>query len=243
VYVDDTQITGKTPARPAGTLQDVTVTNPGGMPAVVTGMLADGWLANFSDVPESNPFHDDIESLFRSDVTAGCGTGIYCPLLPVTRAQMAVFLLKSKHGAGYTPPNCQGTFDDVPCPSLYANWIERLAAEGITAGCGGGNYCPDASVSREQMAVFLLKAKHGSAYNPPACTGVFGDVPCPSTYARWIERLSAEGITAGCGGGNYCPDNPVARGAMATFLTKTFNLPGEPLSGPRPGPRAMRPRE
>ena len=219
------------------------MTNPGGLPAVVTGTLADGWLSNFSDVAENNPFHDDVESIFRSAVTAGCGTGVYCPALPVTREQMAVFLLKSKYGASYDPPDCTGTFPDVPCPSLYADWIEQLAVEGITAGCGGGQFCPDAPVTREQMAVFLLKTEHGAAYVPPACTGVFDDVPCPSTYARWIERLAAEQITVGCGGNNYCPDNPVARAAMATFLAKTFDLPGEPLSGSRPGPRPTRSRD
>jgi IPT/TIG domain/S-layer homology domain len=242
-YVDSTHITGKTPARPAGSLQDVSVTNPGGLPAVVAGMLSRGWFSDFSDVPQVNPFHGDVESVFRSAVTAGCGTGVYCPTLPITRAQMAVFLLKSEHGSSYDPPACQGQFGDVPCSSPYAEWIEQLAAEGITAGCGGGNYCPDAAVTREQMAVFLLKTEHGAAYTPPACTGVFDDVPCPSAYARWIERLSAEGITAGCGGDNYCPDNPVGRGPMATFLAKTFDLPGEPFTAVRPArPRILNSR-
>jgi len=243
VYVDSTHIKGKTPSRPAGSLQDVIVTNPGGLPTVVSGMLSRGWLSDFSDVPQVNPFHEDVESVFRSAVTAGCGTGVYCPTMPVTRAQMAVFLLKSEHGSSYDPPACQGQFGDVPCSNPFADWIEQLAAEGITAGCGGGNYCPDAAVTREQMAVFLLKTQHGAAYTPPACAGVFDDVPCPSTYARWIERLSAEGITAGCGGDNYCPDNPVGRGPMATFLAKTFDLPGEPFSAVRPArPRILNSR-
>ena len=55
------------------------------------------------------------------------------------------------------------------------------------------------------MAVFLLKAKHGSTYVPPPCTGDFPDVACPSTFADWIEQLAAEGVTGGCGGGDYCP--------------------------------------
>ena len=74
------------------------------------------------------------------------------------------------------------------------------------------------------MAVFLLKTEHGSSYAPPACTGIFGDVACPSPFANWIERLAAEGVTGGCGGGNYCPANPNTRGQMAVFLAKTFGL-------------------
>jgi hypothetical protein len=71
------------------------------------------------------------------------------------------------------------------------------------------------------MAVFLLKAEHGSSFVPPSCTGLFTDVACPGGFAvDWIEQLSLEGITGGCGGTNYCPNNPVRRDQMAVFLLK-----------------------
>jgi len=175
-------------------------------------------------VPQSDPFHNYVEKIFRNGITAGCGGGSYCPQDSVTRAQMAVFLLKSEHGSAYVPLACTGVFADVPCPSLFADWIEQLATEGITAGCGGENYCPSLPVTRAQMAVFLLKTKHGSAFVPPPCAGIFGDVSCPSLFANWIEQLAAEQITGGCGGGNYCPDNPNTRAQMAAFLVKTFGM-------------------
>jgi S-layer homology domain len=137
---------------------------------------------------------------------------------------MAVFLLKARHGSDFVPPGCTGEFADVACPSLFANWIEQLSAEGITGGCGGSNYCPNNPVTRAQMSAFLLKSEHGSGYTPPTCTGQFTDVPCPSLFANWIEQLAAEGITGGCGTGIYCPDNPNTRGQMAVFLVKTFGL-------------------
>ena len=179
---------------------------------------------SFPDVPTSQPFYPFIENLFHNAITGGCGGGSYCPAGSTTRGQMAVFLLKAKHGSGYVPPACDGSFPDVPCPSQFADWIEQLAAEAITGGCGGGNYCPDNPVTRAQMAVFLLKSKHGSSYVPPVCAGTFGDVACPSQFADWIEQLAAESITGGCGGGNYCPSNPNTRGQMAVFLVKTFGL-------------------
>jgi hypothetical protein len=77
------------------------------------------------------------------------------------------------------------------------------------------------------MAVFLLRARHGAGYTPPAVgagTG-FGDVPTSHWAAAWIKQLAAEGITGGCGGGNYCPEAAVNRAQMAVFLVKTFNLP------------------
>jgi hypothetical protein len=179
---------------------------------------------SFPDVPASQQFYRFIENLFHNGITGGCGGGGYCPDASVTRAQMAVFLLKSEHGPRFVPPPCAGLFPDVPCPSTFADWIEQLSAEGITGGCGGGNYCPDNPVTRQQMAVFLLKAKYGSAYAPPACMGIFADVACPSQFADWIEDLSNQGITGGCGGGNYCPTSANTRGQMAVFLVKTFGL-------------------
>jgi len=143
----------------------------------------------------------------------------------VTRAQMAVFLEKSLHGPSFVPPNVTPTFGDIT-GHWAEDWIEALKADGITGGCGNGSYCPEAPVTRAQMAIFLLRSKYGAAYNPPTATGsVFGDVPAGYWAAAWIERLATEGITAGCGSGNYCPENPVTRAQMAVFLVKTFGLP------------------
>lgn len=112
----------------------------------------------------------------------------------------------------------------------FAPWIHALRAAGVTQGCGTVplRYCPDGNVTRAQMAVFLLKAKHGGGYVPQAATGMFGDVPAdnsPGSFAPWIEALAAEGITGGCGGGNFCPTVLVTRAQMAIFLVRAFNLP------------------
>jgi hypothetical protein len=96
--------------------------------------------------------------------------------------------------------------------------------ERLLAAAGGGNYCPDDGVRRDQAAAFLLLTEHGAGYVPPACLGIFPDVPCPSMFADWIEQLVAEDISAGCGAGRYCPDSPSTRGQMAAFLVKTFGL-------------------
>ncbi len=182
---------------------------------------------SFADVPSTNPFYAFIENLFHNGVTGGCATG-YCPGNNVTRAQMAVFLLKARYGAGFIPRPATGTtFTDVPASNPFAPWIEELAREGVTGGCGSGQYCPDNAVTRQQMAVFLLKTLLGSTYVPPACAGDFGDVPCPSQFADWIEDLYGRSITGGCQTNPvllYCPGNPNLRQQMAVFLVKTFGL-------------------
>ena len=178
----------------------------------------------FADVPVSNIFHADIITIATSGITAGCGGANYCPSALVNRAQMAVFLLKSEHGSAYAPPACTGLFADVPCPSTYANWIEQLSNEGVTAGCGGADYCPDASVTRAQMAVFLLKTSQGSSYVPPAATAIFDDVPVGAFADAFIDDLYNRGIAGGCSTSPllYCPNNVVNRAQMAAFLVNTF---------------------
>jgi hypothetical protein len=153
----------------------------------------------------------------------------YCPETVVTRAQMAVFLERGIHGSLYNPPPVGDNtgFLDVDTTYWSAAWIKQLAADVITGGCGNGRYCPEDPVTRAQMAIFLLRSKHGASYNPPpvgSSTG-FGDVPVDHWAAAWIKQLVAEGITSGCGSGSYCPDAPVTRAQMAVFLVSTFNLP------------------
>jgi hypothetical protein len=182
-------------------------------------------LGRFSDVSPNHWAVTFIEKLAESGITAGCGNGNYCPNAPVTRAQMAVFLVRGIHGSNFSPPAATGNvFLDVGANDFAAGFIEQFSQDGITSGCGNGNYCPNAEVTRDQMAVFLLRAKHGSGYSPPSASGVFNDVPLNHWAVHWIEQLAAEGITSGCGNNNYCPNAVVTRDQMAVFLVRTFGL-------------------
>ena len=194
--------------------------------ATLDGLIpTNDMVGRFDDVPTDYWAFSFIETLAASGITAGCGGGNYCPLDPVTRAQMAVFLERGMNGSNFSPPPATGNvFLDVGAGDFAASFIEQLFADGITAGCGNNNYCPNDTVTRDQMAVFLLRAKHGSGYSPPPATGIFGDVPLSYWAVHWIEQLAAEGITAGCGVGNYCPEAQVTRDQMAVFLVRTFGL-------------------
>ena len=189
----------------------------------------------FADVQARSPFWKYVEGIYEAGITGGCATTpnlLYCPSTNVDRATMAVFLLKSRHGASYAPPAVGAStgFNDVPTTYWAAAWIKQLAAEGITSGCGNGNYCPTTQVTRAQMAIFLLRSKHGTSYTPPAVGGSTGFTDVPTDYwaAAWIKQLAAEGVTAGCGTGIYCPESRVTRDQMAVFLSRTFNIPTHP---------------
>ena len=204
----------------------VVETNAGGCASAAGTTRA---MTDFLDVPPSHLFHTFVIKLAINGITAGCGGGNYCPDNNVLRSQMAIFLLRGMHGESFAPPPATGTvFADVPIGSFAADFIEELYAEGITGGCGINplRYCPGDSVLRSQMAIFLLRAEHGSGYTPPTAVGIFADVPVGSFAADFIEQLYGEGVTGGCGTNplRYCPGSATTRGSMAVFLTRTFNL-------------------
>src|SRR5581483_6327231 len=119
-------------------------------------------------------------------------------------------------------------------PTLMGyTFIEDFVARGITAGCASGPprlYCPTASVTREQVAIFIMRGL--GVFNPPAGpqTPTFGDVPNSGAtdYSyEFIEEFVRRGITQGCASGPprlYCPTASVTRGQMAVFLVRAFGM-------------------
>ncbi len=196
------------------TVQDTAVPPRTSNPGLVTVTVA-SFVQTFADVPPTHFAFAPIQLMAAAGIAAGCGGGNFCPDNPVTRGQMAVFIESS---LGNPPNLCAGLFADATAASAgfpVCGFIERLAADGITGGCGSGNFCPNDPVTRGQMAVFIETAL-GNAAN--ACTGQFADVTAANPFCGFIEKLAADGITGGCGGGNFCPNDPVTRAQMAVFL-------------------------
>lgn len=111
--------------------------------------------SRFADVDASGFHAAFIERLAALDVTAGCGDGNFCGDRTVTRAQMAVFLSR----AFDLPDGDDGGFTDVAADAWYAADVARLAAAGITGGCGDGTgFCGNHDTTRAQMAVFIARA-------------------------------------------------------------------------------------
>ena len=111
-------------------------------------------------------------------------------------------------------------FDDI-AGTKFVDDIVWAFENGITTGCGGGNYCPNEAVTRAQMATFLDRALDLDRTSEDFFTDDEN-----SSHERAINRLAAAGITTGCGGGKYCPNEPVTRAQMATFLDRALGLPG-----------------
>jgi hypothetical protein len=128
--------------------------------------------------------------------------------------------------AGQTYTVYQGIdFLDVPQSNLFYTDIGKLAARGVTLGCGSGNYCPNDPVLREQMSAFILRAK--GEFNPPTPGSQrFTDVPPSNVFYNFIDRMAVLNITWGCTPDHlmYCPTDPVTRAQMAAFLVRAFDL-------------------
>jgi len=167
----------------------------------------------FTDI-DGSLFKSDIIWLWESGITKGCTLTTFCPDDPVTRGQMAAFLVRALSLPGtatdYFTDDDGITFEDD---------INRLAASGITKGCGPTTYCPDATITREQMAAFLDRALG----LPATGTDYFTDDEA-SIFEANINRLAASGITKGCTATTYCPALDVTRGQMAAFLHRGLTL-------------------
>jgi len=187
-------------------------------------------------VDDNGNFHEpNIEAIAAAGITQGCNPPTndrYCPDDLVTRAEMAAFLLRGIGEAG-SLPTYQGYFSDVPAGLWYTGYAERLFELGITTGCALEplRYCPNGSVTRAEMAAFILRAI-GEDQNLPVYQGYFSDVPAGLWYTGYAERLFELGITTGCETGKYCPNDPVKRDQMASFLTRALGL--APIVPPAP---------
>jgi hypothetical protein len=110
-------------------------------------------------------------------------------------------------------------YSDVTDHSLIDH-IMWITYEGISTGCGGGRYCPNDAVTRAQMAAFLARA-----LDLPGTSEDFFTDDDGHQLEVSINRVAAAGITLGCAENRYCPENPVTRGEMASFIDRAYDLP------------------
>jgi hypothetical protein len=181
-----------------------------------------------------------IQALYNAGFTAGCQTSpslIFCPSNTLTRAESAVFMLRSVKGGGYLPPTPPGyTFvfgADNWTTGLWAEpWAEDMYFEGLTAGCllNPLRFCPWDNLPRDQAAVFAVRIKHGNAFVPPAGTGtVFADMTDPVLWSTaWAEQAYRDGLIPACGtqAGKplFCPATLLDRAWASYMIVRAKNI-------------------
>ncbi len=127
---------------------------------------------SFSDVPRSQTFYKKIETLLHNGITSGCTATTYCPDLPVSRGQMAIFVAKGIAGSGENVPtagqlngqpySCTlggvSRFSDVAPTDSFCRHVHYIGAQNVTLGCSASQYCPGDTITRDAMASLIAKA-------------------------------------------------------------------------------------
>jgi subtilisin family serine protease len=188
----------------------------------------------FTDVPCDHWAINYIKAVKDAGITKGCNppqNDRFCPEDVVTRAQMAAFIIRAIEGEP-TNYSTNPYFSDVPSSHWAFKYIQRVKERNIAQGYAGTNlYGPEDNVTREQMAKMLIMGlvSQGKTSEPPTdycSTGApFDDVSPSSWSCRYIKKLKELGITQGCNppqNNRYCPQNPVTRAQMATFIYRGF---------------------
>ena len=194
--------------------------------AVVAAVVAVGSAATasaqdrYTDVDRSSVHGSNIYALERLGVFDGtqCGARKFCPGKPAKRWAIAVWIVRVVDGEDPFPVE-ESRFADVEDGVWWMPYVERLADLGITVGCRQNplRFCPDRTVSRAQIASFLVRAFRLQRANPAEFTDTRGN-----THEANIDALFAAGLTVGCRQRplRYCPDRPVTRGQMASLLNR-----------------------
>lgn len=194
----------------------------------------------FVDVPENHRFVDDIGWAAETGVTRGCNPPAndrFCPDRPVTRGEMAALLRRAMRlwGKDVTAGG-PSSFVDVAESHVFADDIAWLAAAGVTRGCNppaGDRFCPDAAISRGQLAAMLVRALNLPA---PETKPAFTDVKDNHFFAGDIAALADAGVTRGCGqtaegDAMFCPNRAVTRAEAAAFLHRLDRIADRYLNG------------
>ena len=186
-----------------------------------------------------NPFEGSIEAIAAEGITKGCNPPVnnrFCPNDNVTRGEMALFLVRA---LGYTDSGGGNLFTDDD-GAFYEDAADKLGAAKVTLGCNpptNDRFCGNENVTRGQMAAFLVRAM---GYTDTGGGNMFSDDD-GHPFENDIDKLAAAGVTKGCHPNLFCPNELVARGQMAAFLTRALGLtpivpPPPTLSGIRISP-------
>ncbi|HXW69286.1 MAG TPA: S-layer homology domain-containing protein, partial [Dissulfurispiraceae bacterium] len=195
----------------------------------------------FSDVSSSYWAYPYIEAIAAAGISNGCGNGEYCPAEEVDREEVAAFIIRALYGEN---PTCNGGvpcstttpyFSDVPATDPYFQYVQKLYEVGITVS--SGTFGPGMSVTRDQMAVYLVRAAQiaagqstasftcnggvaGASVNCSTTTPYFTDEPATDPYFAYVQKLKELGITGAVG--FFSPATIATRDEMSMFISTSF---------------------
>ena len=172
-------------------------------------------LTRFTDDDDS-AHEANIEFLFDEKITAGCAQNLFCPYRTVSRAEMVVFLSR-----WIKPPATSVDYFDDDDGHWAEAALNNMAAAGVIRGCGERLACPDADVTRGQIAAFLQR----TFGFPTASTDFFTD-DNGSVFEADINAIAAARVTLGCDTDRFCPYNLSLRDQLASLIARSIQWAG-----------------
>jgi hypothetical protein len=180
----------------------------------ITGTYDPSW-----DNGQLNPYFDDFTAADFDFIQLGWNPADP----PVNREQLASQVLRHVCSPGDPTPCTGWTYTDVDCTDPFAKWLKEADDLDILSPCANNRICPKLGVTHAQLAMYLLRAKHGSPYTPPGCPApTLTDVSCAHAYATWIYQARSEGLVNDCAADLYCPEDAVTRLELKQLLGNSF---------------------
>ena len=173
----------------------------------------------YTDLDRNGWYHEYVDWVLKNGVMNGVGGGLFEPNGETTRA-MLVMVLYRMAGA----PDMAGresSFTDVSADSWYGAAVIWASENGIVNGVGGGLFDPDASLTREQMAMMLYRFAGylGSNTEKRADLSAYGDADAVSAFAQDAMAWAvAEGLVNGRSAAELAPKAGATRAELATIL-------------------------
>lgn len=180
----------------------------------------------YTDIETNNPYRNHIEILRRRGIAIGCAPNMYCPARLATRAEAVAFIVRAVIG---DPPAPTGQhFIDVPPSHPFFAYVEEAARRGITIGCAQSYFCPEAGITRAEMAAFIVRPLYGGAANVPYPSYQrFEDVPPSHPLYREVDALARlSSLLAECDASNliFCPERKLRRDELAYWIVQAYGL-------------------
>lgn len=180
---------------------------------------AEAWINPFTDVKSADWFYADVEFAVKKGLFGGTSETAFSPDMAMTRG-MLVTVLGRVYGAD-VKASAAGSFQDVAPGQYYAPYVEWARTNGIVDGVADGMFLPDASVSRQDLAVILVRYAQyaGKPLASPQALALFGDEASIAPYAKdAIQKLYHSGLLGGSGNSQIEPQNSATRAQVAAIL-------------------------
>lgn len=189
------------------------------------GNNGSGAAPKFADVPQTHWAHNYIHELAERGVVNGTDAEHYAPGKIATRAEFAKLIAGA---LGIPGGGTSASYADVAADSWYAEAASALTAAGIMQGNGSGQFQPARELSREEMAVILVKAyewKHGAIQADANALAGFADGESMSAWAKsYIAKAVTLGLLEGQGGGIFAPNKPATRAECAKVVYQLLTV-------------------